>query len=65
MQNKRTHNKGPFIANVPVKHMVQNFKDVEMKNVSHGSVSPRKVCLYLYMKNIIIYIYFINIAYIF
>ncbi|XP_015366422.1 PREDICTED: uncharacterized protein LOC107163482 isoform X2 [Diuraphis noxia] len=43
MQNKRTHIKGPFIANVPVKHMVQNFKDVEMKDVSHGSVSPRKM----------------------
>lgn len=43
MQNKRLQSKGPFIANVPVKHMVQNFKDVEKKDVSHGSVSPRKM----------------------
>jgi len=55
MQNKRTHNKGPFIANVPVKHMVQNVKDVEMKDVSHGSASPRKVCLY--MKNTFLNMY--------
>lgn len=51
MQNKRLQSKGPFIANVPVKHMVQNFKDVEKKDVSHGSVSPRKVCPYVFMKN--------------
>ncbi|XP_026805636.1 uncharacterized protein LOC113548774 [Rhopalosiphum maidis] len=43
MQNKRTQNKGPFMANVPVQHMVQNYKNEEIKDVSHGSVSPRKM----------------------
>lgn len=65
MQNKRTHNKGPFIANVPVKHMVNNFKDVEMKDVSHGSVSPRKVCPYVCMINTLLIILFLNIVYTF
>lgn len=38
------------MANVPVKNMVHNFKDVEMKDVSHGSVSLPKVCPYVCMK---------------
>jgi hypothetical protein len=52
MQNKRTQNKGPFMANVPVQHMVQNYKNEEIKDVSHGSVSPRKVSISLYEKYI-------------
>ncbi|XP_025201421.1 protein PF14_0175-like [Melanaphis sacchari] len=43
MQNKRTQSKGPFMANVPVQHMVQNYKNVEIKDINHGSVSPRKM----------------------
>lgn len=50
MQNKRIPNKGPFMANVPVQLMVQNYKDVS-KYVGHESVSPPKVCL---MKNTLI-----------
>lgn len=46
MQNKRIQKKGPFMANVPVQHMVQNYKNVENKDVIHGSVNSRKVCLY-------------------
>jgi len=52
MQNKRTQSKGPFMANVPVQHMVQNYKNEEIKDVSHGSVSPRKVSISLYEKYI-------------
>jgi len=63
MQNKRIQIKGPFIANLPIKHMVHNFKDVEMKDVSHGSVSPRKVCPYVCMQ--IYFLFCINIAYTF
>lgn len=37
MQNKKTQNKGPFLAKVPVHHMVQNYN--EIKNPSPTSIS--------------------------
>ncbi|XP_025423229.1 uncharacterized protein LOC112692700 isoform X2 [Sipha flava] len=33
MQNKRVQAKGPFIANVPLQQMVQNYEDVEIKKI--------------------------------
>lgn len=46
-QNKRTLNKGPFLANIPLQHMVQNY-NADIKDTSHVHVSPRKqVCPYI------------------
>lgn len=44
MQNKRVQTKGPFLANVPLQHMVQNYEDVEIKKIISESESPQKVC---------------------
>lgn len=39
MQNKKTQNNGPFLAKVPVHHMVQNYNDDKIKNTSPTSLS--------------------------
>lgn len=43
-QNKRTLNKGPFLANIPIRHMVQNYNaDIKEKSRAHilrNHVSP-------------------------
>lgn len=47
-QNKKSQNKGPFLATVPIQQMVQNYKDEETKEFTHASTSPRsQVCFYL------------------
>lgn len=44
MQNKRVQTKGPFLANVPLQRMVQNYEDVEIKKTIFESDRPNKVC---------------------
>jgi len=50
LQNKRSLNKGPFLANIPLQHMVKNYEGVETKEISHApDNSPRnRVCPYIF-----------------
>lgn len=46
-QNKRTLNKGPFLANIPLQHMVRNY-NADIKETSHVHISTRnQVCPYI------------------
>lgn len=44
MQNKRVQTKGPFLANVPLQQMVQNYEEVEVKKIIPESDCSKKVC---------------------
>jgi len=51
MQNKRPLNKGPFLANIPLQHMVQNYEEVETKEISHApdNSTLNRVCPYIFI----------------
>lgn len=55
MPNKRIQPKGPFLANVPLQHMVQNYEDTEIKEINRKPNGSRGVCLYFCMKNILLF----------
>lgn len=56
--NKKPQNKGPFLANVPLQQMVQNYEDQDTKEIIHAPTSPRgQVCSYLSMKHYIFNIF--------
>lgn len=39
IQNKNTGNKVPFLANIPVHHMMLNYMDGEIKNNSFSEIN--------------------------
>jgi len=43
VQNKRIQNKGPFLANIPLQHMVHDYKESEIEEInsqSPGQIKP-------------------------